>query len=151
MTMGPKGPESVEQERDRRGDQNCQTLRGTGAEADSRVENGKARVVEDEGHGRDDPKTGQIALDGPPTGGKGPDANEREVEEAVEHKCDAERWVGGDANRQLSRVEGDRQQIAATGDDSITHDLETGMMACRRTRQAENSPHRRRQADCCGK
>ena len=121
--MGPKGPESVEQERDRRGDQDRQTLRGTRAEADRRVEDGKASVVEDERYGCDDCETAQIALNGPPTGGKGPDADERKVEEAVEHKCDAERRVWADANRQLSGVEGDRQQIATARNDAIANDL----------------------------
>src|ERR1700722_17559320 len=126
--MGPKGPESVEQKRDRRGDKDRQTLGGTCTETDPRVKNGKASVVEDERHGCDDRKTGQIALNGPSARGKGPDADKREVEEAVEDKSNTECRVRRNPNRELARIYGDRYQVATASDESVANDLDCGVL-----------------------
>jgi hypothetical protein len=61
--------------------------------------------------------------------GKGPNAQHREVEQAVENKRDAEGDVGVDTDGELARIGRDSQQIAEPSDYAISYELSAGTLA----------------------
>lgn len=138
---GTKRPKPVGEKRDWCGNQDRKTLRGGGRQADARVEQGKARVVDEERSSCDNAKATEIARHSSSARRESPGTEQYKVKEAVEDECDAEGQIGVYADGDLARVERNSQQIADADDYAITHKLDGGLLGGRSSQGRDDAKH----------
>jgi hypothetical protein len=133
-----KRPQAVGKEAHGCSDQDRESLCARRAKPDRRIEHGEARVVHHEAARRNEAEPAQVAASRPAARREGPDAEQHEVEQAVQHERDAERRIRSYPCVELTRVERDRQEIAAPDHDPVAHQLTgdtrlhgSGVVGCR--------------------